>query len=277
MTEFTKPAYPLILTRKDWDKKKGVIAKMAGKTGIGEQCDKVFALYNAVHWDRLDLVERRRTVLQNWKDDSYTKANWEKLVKEAMAEVTGNMAKLSAELYKLRDLCTKAAANFKKLKAIPSSSTQHVLTMAKTADHLGVQLNKNSMGGVLSAMNKEFLDEVKTKFIDPMWPGIRTYAKQHANLMAEIKRTPTPNKLNGDGRTGIRDLTTGLGNIAKLGERGWGPKNDSARTLCTQLTPWANSQSGLVEPGASAQDVLAEVAKIEPIFNRALQLVAAAR
>ena len=277
MTEFTKPDYPLILTRKDWDKKKGVIAKMAGKTGIGEQCDKVFALYKAVHWDRLDLVERRRTVLQNWRDDSFTKANWEKLLKEAMAEVTGSMTKLSMELYKLRDLCTKAAADFKKSKTIPSSSTQHVLTMAKTADHLGVALNKNSMGGVLKSMNQEFLDEVKKKFIDPMWPGIRTYAKQHANLMAEIKRAPTPNKLNGEGRTGIRDLTTGLGNIAKLGERGWGPKNDAARTLCTQLTPWANSQGGLVDSGASAQDVLAEVAKIEPIFNRALQLVAAAR
>jgi hypothetical protein len=276
-TTFTKPDIPEILTRRDWDKKKGVIAKMAGPTGIGAQCDKVAAAYKAVKWEKFDLPGRRATVLKNWRDDTFTRENWNKLLNEAGAEVQGNLAKLSQELYKLRDLCLKAAADFKKSRTIPSSSAQHVEKMAKAADMLGVRLNKNSMGGLLKSMNEEFLAEVKLKFIDPMWPGIRKYATQHSNLMAELRRNPNARALNENGRTACRDIQTGLGNIAKLGERGFGPKNPEAQRLFTQLSVWGNAPSHLVDDNASAQVVLAELDKIEPVFKKALQFIASSK
>lgn len=276
-TNFTKPDLPVILTRKDWDKKKGMIAKMAGPTGVGAECDKVLAAYKAVKWDRLDLPTRRTAVMQNWRDDSFTKANWDKLLKDAADEVTGNLAKLSVTLYKLRDTCQKAAADFKKSRTIPSSAAAHALQMAKTADTMGVALNKNSMGGTLKKMNDEFVVDVRARFIDPMWPGIRKYAQQHTNLMTELRRDGTPNKLNGDGRTGVRDMTTGLGNIARIGERGFGARNDDAKRLFTQLSGWANTQGGLVESDASQEQVLAEIDKIEPVFTEALKFVASAK
>jgi hypothetical protein len=276
-TTFTKPDIPEILTRRSWDKNKGVIAKMAGQTGIGAQCDKVAAAYKMVKWEKFDLPARRAAVLQNWRDDTFTRGNWTKLLNEAGSEVQGNLTKLSQELYKLRDLCLKTAADFKKSKAIPSSSVQHVEKMAKAADFMGVRLNKNSMGGVLKSMNEEFLAEVKLKFIDPMWPGIRKYATQHANLMAELRRNPDPKALNNDGRTACRDIQTGLGNIAKLGERGFGPKNPEAQSLFTQLAVWGNAPGHIVDDSASAQVVLAELDKIEPVFKKALQFIASSK
>ena len=274
MTTFTKPAIPQILTRQDWDKKKGVIAKMAGPTGIGAQCDKVAAAYKAVKWDKFDFPARRAAVLKNWRDDSFTRDNWNKLLNEAGSEVQGNMTKLSQELYKLRDLCQKAAADFKKSKTIPSSSAQHVDKMAKAADLLGVQLNKNSMGSVLKQINQDFLDEVQFKFIDPMWPGIRKYATQHARFFVDLRSKPDARVLNNDGRTACRDIQTGLGNIAKLGERGFGPKNPAAQKLFTELSVYGNAPGHLVDDAADAKTVLAMVDKIEPIFNRALQFIA---
>jgi hypothetical protein len=276
VTTFTQPALPVILTRKDWDKKKGVIAKMAGETGIGAQCDKVGNAYRLVKWDKFDLAERRRVVLKNWRDDSFTRDNWNKLVKDAMTETTTTVAKLVTELYALRDLCNKTAETFKKSKTIPASSAQHVLAMGKAADALGVSLNKNTVGGVLKLMNEEFLAEVKLKFIDPMWPGIRKYAAEHAQLMTRLRRNPDANALNGDGRTGCRDLTTGLGNIAKVGDRGFGPKNPQAQKLFDELSGWANSESGIVSHSAGSAEVIKALDQIEPVFNRALRFIATA-
>jgi hypothetical protein len=277
VTTFTQPALPVLLTRKEWDKKKGVIAKMAGQTGIGAQCDKVATAYRAVKWDRFDLEGRRRVVLKNWRDDTFTRDNWNKLLKDAMTETTTTVAKLVTELYALRDLCNKTAETFKKSKTIPASSAQYVVTMAKAADGLGVSLNKNTVGGVLKLMNEEFLAEVKMKFIDPMWPGIRKYASQHAKLMAQLRRNPDAVALNGDGRTGCRDLATGLGNIAKLGDRGFGPKDAEAQKLFDELSVWGNTESGIVSNSAGQAEVLAELDKIEPVFTRALRFIASAK
>ena len=49
---FTPPAYPAVLTKANWDKNKGVVAKMAGATGVGDALSKLEAAYKAVDWKK---------------------------------------------------------------------------------------------------------------------------------------------------------------------------------------------------------------------------------
>jgi hypothetical protein len=109
-----------------------------------------------------------------------------------------------------------------------------------------------------------------------MWPGTRKYANDHANLMSQIRKNPTAQLLNDDGRSGCRDIQTGLGNIAKLGERGRAAPNPQARQLFDQLQVWGNAPSHLVPANSDSAVVLAELDKIEPVFKRALQFIAQA-
>ena len=52
---FDKPEYSDVLTRKNWDKNRGVLAKMAGFTGIGDGLAKLEGLYNKIDWTIFDL------------------------------------------------------------------------------------------------------------------------------------------------------------------------------------------------------------------------------
>ncbi|MGH7042784.1 MAG: hypothetical protein ACREFY_11705 [Acetobacteraceae bacterium] len=51
--EFERPDYPKILTKANWDKKKSLLAKAAGETGVGAAMDTAQAAYDAVDWDKL--------------------------------------------------------------------------------------------------------------------------------------------------------------------------------------------------------------------------------
>jgi hypothetical protein len=275
-TTFTRPAIPPILTRADWDKKKGVFAKMSGKTGIGEECAKVAQLYKDVKWDRFDLPARRTTVMKNWRDDTFTKGNWDKLLNEAKNETLTSLAKLSTELYKLRDLCLATEKKFKASKTIPKSSTEHVKKMADAADKLGVQLNKNSMGGVLKGMNDDFTDWMGKAIIGDCRKAAATVPRDLANLMRDLRADPTPKNLNGPGRTDLRRVTQAVGNIAKLGERGFVPPVNGSRELFKQLTPYADPNE-IVPSKAGRDEVLATLDKIEPIFRKSLAALAGAK
>ena len=133
MPEFTKPEYPKILTKKDWDKNKGVIAKMHGETGIGAKMEAVQKLYDDVDWDAINMTGKRKN--WTWGQD-ISQPNWDKVYNAAKAEVAGNLAKVSKALYELRDLAQEAQAKFKKSKTIPASSTKHVGEIATTADRV---------------------------------------------------------------------------------------------------------------------------------------------
>ena len=49
------PTYPVILTQADWNKKKGLFAKMAGETGLGALMLQTETLYKAVDWNKFDV------------------------------------------------------------------------------------------------------------------------------------------------------------------------------------------------------------------------------
>jgi hypothetical protein len=52
-----KPEYPKVLTADNWNKKKGLIAKAAGKTGIGEALTALEKLFGEVEWQKFEFLE----------------------------------------------------------------------------------------------------------------------------------------------------------------------------------------------------------------------------
>lgn len=48
------PAYPNELTKDYWDKKKGLLAKVAGKTGVGEAAETAKDAYDQIDWKVFD-------------------------------------------------------------------------------------------------------------------------------------------------------------------------------------------------------------------------------
>jgi hypothetical protein len=271
---YSAPKIPVILTKADWDKKKGVIAKMAGATGIGAECDKVAAAYKAVNWTKLDLIGRSENEMQNWRNKNYSKDYWDKIVAEGKAEMVGNLTKLSVALQKLRDTCTKAAAEFKKSRTIPASSTAHVTQMAKTADQLSVSWNKNSMTVVLQNQIKEF-DKINDRLFGQVVPSLRKVAMDQRNLVADMRADPTPanfNKLVGT----VRNLTQSVGNYAKMAERGFAPPNPAAVKAAKDLVPWASADDVKVAGNASTQQVTAAIDKLAGPHRAAIVVAAGA-
>ncbi|HSN32200.1 MAG TPA: hypothetical protein VLU41_05910 [Ideonella sp.] len=123
------PAYPAHLKNADWQKQKGTFAKVfKGKTGIGEAMNKAVAAY-----DKLDQAKLHALMTYKSMDE----------LNAAVAACKAELSKTEAvrkELYALRDVAKKAAADFKKNKLIPASTTAHVEKIAKDADFLGVAI-----------------------------------------------------------------------------------------------------------------------------------------
>ena len=139
MAEWERPQYPDMLTKVYWDKKKSVLAKMAGATGIGEEMLKVKRLYDAVGWDKIEIGKNLP------KGNSFTKSAWALQRDQAFSEIGGSLTKFSQGLFALRKLCEETEKDFQKKKTIPKSDVKLVQDIAQTADQLGVSMNKNSM------------------------------------------------------------------------------------------------------------------------------------
>lgn len=264
-TKYTKPELPKILTRKDWDKNKGVIAKMHGKTGIGDALDDLKKAYDAVDWDALNMFEKR----MDWR--TVTKKAWDKAFDDAKSEMTGNLTSLSKELYKVRDKCQDAAAKFKKSKTIPKSSTKHVTEMATTADHLGVATNKNSMSPILRNMYDEYLEHIDKYFLKVFVDGLGKVLNKHKGTVAQVKNDPTAENFANLGcQKMCRDFTTGLGNISKAADKGFAVKGASAAgKLFKVIGPYANLQVKIKakdEQGIKSE-VLVECAKLDKFYE----------
>ena len=122
---------PVILTEKDWTKKKGLIAKAAVKTGVTEAIKKFEIEFKKVKWVDLD----PKTAVQNaakkqnsdmlkqlWKD---AQPEWKKVQTVANA------------LLGVESSAKNAESKYKAAKIhIPDSSKKHALAVAAAAKKL---------------------------------------------------------------------------------------------------------------------------------------------
>jgi hypothetical protein len=233
--DFNRPDYPKSLTRANWDKKKSLLAKAAGETGVGEAMDAAKGAYDAVDWDKLEGCNHAPS------GNNFTKAAWKAVRDDAMKEVTGNLAKFSRSLYDLRDVARTAAAKFQKAKTVPKSDGKLALEIATEADHLGVAMNKNSVSGLIEERYQDF-----QKTYDDMVANVQANLRKTvagAKIAAgQIAKDPTTANFNSRITSAARNITQTIGNIPRFIAAGYdvGIDAGTAKKLFDEMKDWAN-------------------------------------
>lgn len=204
--------YPKILTNKDWQSKKGKIAKIAGETGVGDLMVKAEALYKKVDWTVFDAKQSQVIPPQPTVEEV------NQGLKAAKAEYSTKVEPLRKALAALRDRAKEIAGKWKKTKLIPSSSTKHATEVAAEADRFFTELKS------LDAHFKTF-DEVlgeiakREKIAREMLAGWIKKVKEGCKAVAA---DPTPKTYNDKLYQKVRGLGTAIGSIPEHKKK-WTP------------------------------------------------------
>jgi hypothetical protein len=119
--------YPQILEEKDWNKHKGILAKVVKReTGITDKLKaarKAFEQINPAYWSDVTV-------------ETGSKASCAKALKELATEFSRSVKPCTDALRDVNVLATKTARDFQKNKLVPRSSRQHVESIADAAQEL---------------------------------------------------------------------------------------------------------------------------------------------
>ncbi|MEL6220170.1 MAG: hypothetical protein AAFR79_17185 [Pseudomonadota bacterium] len=113
------PDYPPLLTDKSWQKKKGVVSKITGKTGIGKALDACKAAYDKVDWAEFDVKQKAETsvTLNDLVEIQRTASRYyETSIRKHLLPALAAAGKKADEAKKV----------WAKNKAIPKGSLQHL-------------------------------------------------------------------------------------------------------------------------------------------------------
>ncbi len=156
------PQLPAILTESDWDRNKGVIAKLAGETGIGAALKNVKRAFDAVDWKKFDPALACA--------GAAAPSDVDRALNELASEYRGKVEPLRNELSKVHDLGNQIATKFKSNKLIPASSTEYVTKLASAAMMLMAQLKPLGTPSPEFAKAKEKLSAVLVdELVTPSW------------------------------------------------------------------------------------------------------------
>lgn len=196
-----KKVMPKTLTAKEWEAKKGTVAKMAGETGMGAALKKLDAAWAKVPEEALD----PDTALATAK----LKAT-EKNVQGLMEKVKTQMPKIEAtrkELVAVRDLAATLAKDWGKSKIIPKTSTAYATQIAKDADQMYIALKSFDLDWrklLATAKAKDERDRAAAlKSINVYFSSLPQYGD-------EVKQTPTVSTYIGSGTKGFHQNVRGL-------------------------------------------------------------------
>ncbi len=243
---FTRPAYPAVLTKANWDKKKGTIAKMAGATGVGAALDALKKAYDAVAWDKIEISNNRPS------QSEFSLAKMEQMKKAALAEMNGSCAKLRAAAFAARDAAKAAAVDLKKNPLTKSTGTL-CDEIAKAADSMGVGANTNS----LSSFIEKDIAEARKAYdftVEQIKKGI---PGKVAALASAIKAMGEPSADAWKGQammTRCRDLNQLIGNVPKLTAAGYdlGVDTAKAKAFFEDMKPFASKDVPFKDGDAEA-------------------------
>lgn len=274
-----KPDYPQILTPKDWEKKKGAVAKLAlGRTDIGAECDKLMKAYAKVPWTQFDLREQIGKKLGSWGGEgggaNFTMANWNKLLQSTAQDMNKHLVPLSKQAYALRDLCKKVAVDAQKSKVVPAATGKHLLEMAKAADFFGVGLNQNTTSGKLTDA-KKIVDAYVAKMYGATGPW-KAAVGNHKDAVKKMRALYDKDQLdatkyNAAAKDATRGLTQPIGNYMKAVQRGWLKPAGNLVGIYQQLTAWSNNDSYL-PLNANKQAIGKAIDDLEVVFNKAITI-----
>jgi hypothetical protein len=194
---------PKNLTVADWNNKKGVIAKMAGETGIGAALAKLKTAWDKIEWSELD---PDAAVVKNSKTGKMTLELLEKLEPIAKKNIN-KIEPVRKEFKAVADLTERIAAKWKTSKIIPSSSRKHVETMHTAADQMYIALKSidNDWKNARERVEKEEerLKGIALNTIKPYFKSLRDYGQK-------VKETPTVENYIGKAKEGFHQNIRGL-------------------------------------------------------------------
>lgn len=199
-------AYPDTLTNKNWQKNKGLLAKAAGETGIGALMDGVQKAYNAVNWS----IFYAKAVCTKDNGVLLPKHVTEKL-ELVKNEHRTKVEALRKEAHKLNAQAEKIAADWKKSKTIPSSSTKVVQTVAAVSDDFYIALKDN--GVYFTQVIKDFDEEKQRlqRLVDIATKGIKEKIATLEKEGKEVYQNPTIEGFKGDAKSGFYQRIRGIG------------------------------------------------------------------
>ena len=213
------PTWPATLTNADWQKKKGIISKVAGKTGIGEAMTAAENSFKQITWSLFDAA----TALPMPKDRDPDKIVAAKAA--CIQEFKAKVEPARTNLKTLRDKATTLSGVWKKNKLIPAASTKHLEEVAKAADafSLGLAGNSQNMTGLLRTFDTMLA--VKQKQEQDELAKIDVTIENLEKALAEAASKPTK-KFWSDGQTcahqRCRSMCNMIRNVPKLKAKYWG-------------------------------------------------------
>lgn len=208
---------PQILTVKSWNAKKGVIAKMAGETGIGAALTKL-----KVEFDKMptSIEPIAAGVTQNTK-----LLEIDRLTELAKTTVgSAAVGNVRSQLTVVIKLTKKTALAWKKSKVIPKSSVAHVELMTSAADGLFDRLNwLNLKQEWLTARHLRVKREQETaKVLKEMIKTQIAAVREAGNALLEDPKAAKFDSAFGKNKKGFHSLVRGFGAIlAKIKDPDW--------------------------------------------------------
>lgn len=206
MSVLAPPEFPAILTSKDWQKKKGLLAKGAGETGVGTQMDKVQAGFNALDWSAC----YAKTVCT--KDNGVLlPGHVEGKMKDVAAFLGGRIEPLRKEIDKLAKLAGDTAAEWKKSKLIPAASAKHAQAVADAAGMFSMAIKGN--GVYFTNVGKDFAEEKARlqRNVDIATKGVRDKIASLKSDAQGVAATPTVAQFKGSASAGFYQRIRGIG------------------------------------------------------------------
>jgi hypothetical protein len=127
-----KPAFPEILKASNWEKQKGIVAKLAKvEPDPLNACKSAEALFNKINWSKMNGATAAALATAPEIND---------FIKGMKAEYVANFEPAKKAFSELNTVCSKTAAAFKASAIIPKSSREHVEKMATVASQFAVVL-----------------------------------------------------------------------------------------------------------------------------------------
>ena len=195
------PKWPAILMNADWQKKKGAISKMLGKTGVGEAMNAAKALFDKIEWEKMDAL----SILPGDRDIPIIRERQ----KGAKTYYSAHVVPARALVKKVCDAAEATAKKFKANKLVPASSTKHAEAVVKEADAFWITLKDNAQWA--ADMNKSFETMIALK---------------EKNALDENKKLPaTIENLEKSLKGSLKDMTSSF----------WRNGSDSPHQRCRSM------------------------------------------
>jgi hypothetical protein len=227
--------YPEILMAAQWRRSRGLIAKAAGRTGMGAALSQLEREFHAVDWTRLKPV----------RPVPFNVPSWEKMFEDARSE-RAKVAAVHRRLQQLGELAARTAAQFRANRAIPRSAREACEQIARASAgmqqscddrFLRTQLDVAYDAGI--GRSQQTLDILHTQIPGKVKDCLQALDKVHAEDDWHKQGIMTL----------TRNITQFTGNAEKLARMGFAVRVDVqlCKDLTRQLAPYAqNERPGMV-------------------------------